>query len=61
MSFAATWIDLDSVVLSEKVRPRKIANMQNLKKIIQMMLFTKQTHRLRAQTHGYQKGMGRDS
>ena len=27
--------------------------MQNLKKIIQMNLFAKQTHRLREQTYGY--------
>ena len=32
--------------------------MQNLKKMIQMNLFTKQkqTHRLRKQTYGYQRG-----
>ena len=29
-----------------------IAYMQNLKKMIQMNLFTKQTHRLREQTYG---------
>ena len=39
--------------------------MQNLKKMIQMNVFTKQkqTHRLREQTYGYQRGRvgGRDS
>ena len=62
MPFAATWMDLDIIILSEVRRKRQIsyiAYKQNLKKI-QMNLFTKQkqTHRLRKQTYGYQKGKG---
>ena len=42
--------------------PYDITYMWNLKKLIQMNLFTKQkqTHRLQKQTYGYQRGsMGR--
>ena len=61
MPLTATWMDLEIVILSE-VRERQISYdityMQNLKKMIQMNLFTKQkqTHRLRKQTYGYQRG-----
>ena len=53
MPFAATWMDLEIMILSEVSQTEKdkyhdIAYMQNLKKkMIQMNLFTKQTHRLR--------------
>ena len=54
MSFAATWMDLEIVILNEVKSDREreisydITYMQNLKKLIQMNLFTKQkwTHRL---------------
>ena len=53
MSFAATWINLEIIILSE-VRQTQIYidYIQNIKKMIQMNLFTKQTqtHRLREQT-----------
>ena len=43
----------------ERQIPYEIAYMWNLKKkMIQMNLFTKQKHRLREQTYGYQ-GMGK--
>ena len=51
--FATTWMDLESVLLSEVSQTEKekyhITYMQNLTKLIQMNLFTKQkqTHRLR--------------
>ena len=60
MLFAATWIDLNIIILSE-VRERQIYHLQNLGKMIQMNLITrhKQTHR--KQTSGYQWGnAGRD-
>ena len=63
MSFSATWMDLEIIILSE-VSQRQISYdityMWNLKKMIQMNLFTKQkqTHRHRKQTYGYQRGKG---
>ena len=60
MPFAATWMDLDIIILSEVNLTEKdisydITYMRNLKKMIQMNLFTKQkqTHRLREQIYGY--------
>ena len=46
---------------SKSDRERQISwypYMRNLKKMIQMNLFTKQTHRLREWTYGYQRGKG---
>ena len=59
MPFAATWMDLEMIILSE-VRQRErhvpydITYMWNLKKIIEMNSFPKQkqTHRQRKQTYG---------
>ena len=63
MSFAATWMDLEIIISSEvrqkeKVKYCDITYIWNLKKMIQMNLFTKQkqTHRHRKQTYGYQRG-----
>ena len=46
MSFAATQMDLETVILSEEVKDRQIsydmAYMWNLKTIIQVKFFTKQ-------------------
>ena len=59
MQFAATWMDLEIVILSEPDRERQIsydiAYMWNLKKMVQVNLFTKQklSHRCRKQTYGY--------
>ena len=51
MPFAALWIDLESIILSEvSDRGRQISyDMWDLKMVLQMSLFTKQkqTHRLR--------------
>ena len=69
MPFAATWIELEIIILSEvkSQRKRQIPYhlyVESLKKKIQMNLFTKQkqTHSLQKQTYGYQRGnmWGRD-
>ena len=65
MPFAATWVDLEIIILSE-VSQTKTNSIYHLymesKKMLQMNLFTKQkqTHRLQKQTYNYQKGRGRD-
>ena len=66
MPFAATWMDLEIVILSEvsyteKDKYHDIAYMWNLEKMmIQTNLYTKQkqTHRHRKQTYSYQRGKG---
>ena len=63
MPFAATWMDLQIIKLSdiksEKERqiPYDIIHMWNLIKMIQKNLFTKQkqTHRFQNQTYGFQR------
>ena len=67
MPFAAAWMDLEIIILSEinQTEKDKYHMVWNLKKMIQMNLFTKQkqTHRLRKQSYGYQRGkvgQGRD-
>ena len=64
MSFAATWMELEIIILSEASQTEKdkyhtISLICGIfKKRTQMNLFTyqKQTHRLRKQTYGYQRG-----
>ena len=62
MPFAATWVDLEIIILSEvnqtEQQKYNITYIWNLKKWIHVNLFTKQklTYRLRKQTSGYQKG-----
>ena len=66
MPFAATWIDLDRIILSEVSQTEKdkyhiIPNMWESKKVMQLNLFIKlkQTHSHRKQTYGYQRGKNR--
>ena len=65
--FIATWMDPETITLSELSQTGKdkyyidITYMQNLKKIVQMELFTKQNHRHRKQTFGLPKGKGGES
>ena len=63
MPFAATLMDLEIIILSEVSQTEKdkyhmMSYVWNLKKMIQMNLFTKQkwTYRHRRQTYGYQRG-----
>ena len=64
MPFAATCMQLEIIILSEVSQTEKrqisydITYVWNLKKMIQMNLFTKQkqTHRLRKQSYSYQRG-----
>ena len=68
MPFAATWMGLEIMRLSEVSQTKTDTIRYHLyvesKKMIQMNLFTKQkqTHRLRKQTYSYQRGnmAGRD-
>ena len=61
MPFATTWMGLDIMKLNE-VSQRKANHIstyvQNLKKVTQNNIFTKQkqTHRHRKETYGYQRG-----
>ena len=62
MPFAATWMDLDIIILSEVNQTEKdkyhdITYMRNLKEMVQLNLFPKQkqTHRHRKQTYGHQR------
>ena len=59
MPFAAKWMDLGIIILSEVSQKRQISYniAYNLKKM-RMNLFTKQeeTHRLRECIYGYQRG-----
>ena len=62
MPFAATWVDPE--ILMKSVRLRKINITQyhlcveSKKKMIQINLFIKKTHRHGKQTDGYQRGKG---
>ena len=57
--FAATWMKLEMIILSEVSQRQKLYQLyMESKKMIQMNLFTKQkkTHRLCKQIYGYQRG-----
>ena len=63
MPFAATWMDLEMIILSEVSQTEKdkyhmISLIRGILKKIQMNLFAeqKQTHRYRKQIYGYQRG-----
>ena len=60
MPFAATWMDLEIIILSEVNQTKTNIIWSHLyvesKKMIQMNLFAKQTPRHRKQTYGYQRG-----
>ena len=62
MSFAATWMDLEIIILSKLIQRKQtsydIPYKWNLIKMIQMNAFVKQkqTHRFKNQTCGYQRG-----
>ena len=66
MPFAATWIELDMIILNEVSQTEKdkyhiIPNTWEPKKVMQLNLFIKlkQTHSHRKQTYGYQRGKDR--
>ena len=65
MPFAATWMDLKIIILSEVSQIEKdqyhMVSLVESKKMIQMNLFIKQqqAHRYRKQIYGYQRGKGR--
>ena len=63
MPFAATWMDLETIILSQSERERQIpydtTYMWNLKYNTNELIYeTKQTHRRREQTCGYQRRKG---
>ena len=63
MPFAATWVDLRIIMLTELSQTKQISfditYMWNLeKKMIQMNLFAKQILRLGKQIHSYERGKG---
>ena len=63
MPFAATWIDLEIIIVNEAIQSKTNIIQYHFyvtsKAMIQINLFTKQqqTHRLQKQTQGYQGGI----
>ena len=65
MPFAATGMDLETVILTEVSQTEKdkyhmISLICRIKKKLQMNLFRKQTHRNRKHTYGYLRGKSRE-
>ena len=65
MTFAATWMDLENIILGEVSQTEKdkyymISLTCGILETVQMNLFIKhkQTQRHRKQTYGYQRGSG---
>ena len=60
MTFAATWMDLETVILSEVKHMKSLTYGSLEKKMILVKLFTEQkkTHRHRNETYGCQRGKG---
>ena len=61
MPFAATWMDLDMITLSEvsQTEKEKYHKISFICGILKNDTKQKQTHRHRKQTYGYQRGKGR--
>ena len=58
LPFAATWMDLEVIILSKSEKNTIWYHIYEIRNMIQMNWFTKQilTHRHRKQSYGYQRG-----
>ena len=63
--YAATWRDLETVILSEKCQTEKdkyymTSCIYEILKMVQMKLLAKQSHKCGKQTYDYQEGKDRE-